>query len=151
MRKLALVAVVAVLVSACGGGGGSNGNGAGGGDEHADHGGEGGSHANGGHGSTDCTPQGTALAVTASGTAFSTDCLAAPARQPFTLTLDNQDTLPHNVAVLKSHTGSDVLFRGEIVMGPKKTDYAVPALDPGTYVFHCEVHPDQMQGGFVVK
>ena len=29
--------------------------------------------------------------------------------------------------------------------------YDVPALEPGTYFFRCDVHPGQMTGTFVVK
>lgn len=159
-RLVVVVAIVALVLSACGGGG-SGGNGdasSGAGDQgQATGSGVGGSEdhdAHGAHGDgavADCTPKGTSMAITASGTAFSTDCLAAPARQAVTLTFDNKDSIAHNVAVLESHTATDVLFRGDIVKGPQTVQYAVPALDPGTYVFHCEVHPDKMLGTFVVK
>lgn len=98
-----------------------------------------------------CTPSGTALAVTARDIRFDKDCLAAPASQSFTLTVDNRDTLPHNIAVLESHTATDVLFRIEIFVGPGTTSKDVPALRPGTYAFHCEVHPARMSGTFIVR
>lgn len=107
------------------------------------HGGEGGDQAA-------CAPSGSALSVTAEGIKWNTDCLAVAAGEAFSISLDNKDSVPHNVAILTSHSATDVLFRGELLQGPKKTTYQVPALEAGTYVFHCEVHPTQMRGTFVV-
>lgn len=98
-----------------------------------------------------CEPAGTSLSLKAKAIKWDTDCLAAPAGQAFTITIDNTDTVAHNVAILASHSATDALFRGDLVQGPKKVTYDVPALPPGTYVFHCEVHPTQMLGTFVVK
>jgi plastocyanin len=41
------------------------------------------------------------------------------------------------------------LFTGDLVSGPKKIVYQVPALEQGTYFFRCDVHPT-MTGTFVV-
>lgn len=97
-----------------------------------------------------CAPQGAALTITAEGTAFDAACLAAPAGQDFTIVMDNKDSVPHSLAILASHDTEDVLFRGDIFQGPKSTTYQVPALKAGTYAFHCEVHPSNMKGTFVV-
>ena len=92
------------------------------------------------------------LTVTAKDIAFDKECLAAPADQAFTVTLENKDTLPHNVAILKTHESTDTLFSGNLVSGPdKSTTYNVSALPAGSYHFHCNVHPDQMKGTFLVK
>lgn len=98
-----------------------------------------------------CSPSGTTVTVVADKTAFSTDCLAAPAGQPFTISFENKDAQAHSIAILESHQATDVLFRSEIVPGPKTMTFDVPALKAGTYAFHCEVHPSQMSGTFVVK
>lgn len=97
-----------------------------------------------------CSPAGTALTVVAKDTAFDRKCLAAPAGTAFTIAFDNQESLPHNVAILTEKDG-DKLFTGEIFTGPKNTTYQVGALEPGTYHFHCDVHPTQMEGTFVVE
>lgn len=99
---------------------------------------------------TTCAPQGNALAITAEGTAFNVGCLAAPAGQAFTIAMENKDSVAHSLAILASHEGEDVLLRGDIFQGPKSTTYEVSALSPGTYAFHCEVHPATMKGTFVV-
>ena len=35
--------------------------------------------------------------------------------------------------------------------GPKVVDYHLPALPPGRYFYHCDVHPIAMTGTLVVK
>jgi LPXTG-motif cell wall-anchored protein len=97
-----------------------------------------------------CSPAGTSLALTADGHKFDKDCLAVPAGQSFTIQFDNKDSDRHNVAILPSHTATTTLFEGDIVQGPKSLTYNVPALKPGTYHFHCEVHPNLMNGAFIV-
>jgi LPXTG-motif cell wall-anchored protein len=97
-----------------------------------------------------CSPAGTSLALTADGHKFDKDCLAVPAGSSFTIQFDNKDSDRHNVAILPSHTATTTLFEGDIVQGPKSLTYNVPALKPGTYHFHCEVHPNLMNGAFIV-
>jgi len=80
---------------------------------------------------------------------FSSDRLAAPAGEPFTLAFDNEDDgVPHNVAIYKDASAAQSLFVGDLVDGPKTVTYDVPALDPGDYYFRCDVHP-QMSGTLV--
>jgi plastocyanin len=100
---------------------------------------------------TTCSPQGTSLSITAMNTKFDKDCLAVSAGQPFTIRFYNQDSIGHSVAILPSHTSTQPFFRGDIVAGPKAVTYSVPALTaPGTYHFHCDVHPNLMMGTFIV-
>ncbi len=112
----------------------------------------GGAHDHGG-GAVDasCNPSGTAVSVTASGTKFNTQCLAAPANQAFTISLDNKDTLPHNIAILESHSATSSMAKIEVFQGPGVQTINVGPLRPGNYAFHCEVHPQAMSGVFVVK
>jgi cytochrome c oxidase subunit 2 len=82
--------------------------------------------------------------------AFGTTSLTAPANTPFTIAFDNEDAgIPHNVQI-KDASGASV-FRGELVTGPTKVDYQIPALAPGTYTFICDVHPTTMTGTITVK
>jgi plastocyanin len=95
-----------------------------------------------------CEPSGTTVEVTAKGIDFDTDCLAAPADQPFEIVFHNDDGgIPHNVAIYPGD--GDPVFQGEVFTGAETMTYDVPALDPGTYKFQCDVHP-QMNGEFVV-
>ncbi|MGI8808988.1 MAG: cupredoxin domain-containing protein [Acidimicrobiales bacterium] len=153
MRRLVVLAAALILTLAgCGGGsdggvdplaGGTGttmpGMGTG---EHADH---------GGNPTSTCSPSGTTLTLTASGTKFNTDCLAAPASQPFTINFENKDSLPHNLQILESHSASEALFDAELIQGPAAKTLNVGALKPGTFAFHCKIHPGLMSGTFIVK
>src|SRR5437588_2502245 len=97
-----------------------------------------------------CSPSGTSLTLTAQDHKFDTDCLAVPAGQAFTIRFDNKDNDRHNVAILPSHTSTEMLFEGDIVPGPKSVTYNVPALKAGTFDSHCEVHPNLRHGVFLV-
>jgi plastocyanin len=108
---------------------------------HGEHGDEG----------ADCSPSGTTLSIVASDTKFNAACLAAPANQAVTLSYENKDTIGHSIAILESHTATEVLFRADIFTGPRTMTFNIPALRAGTYAFHCEVHPAVMKGTFAVK
>jgi plastocyanin len=86
--------------------------------------------------------------LTAQNFAFVETTLTAPADRPFTVAFDNLDVAPHNLEIRDA--GGTVLFRGDIVVGPIVTVYAVPALPAGTYPFICTVHP-AMTGTLTVK
>ncbi len=155
MRRLAALGMVLALsLAGCGGGseddsdpiaGGPAGGQAGGHGWHGEHA----DHA--GNPTADCSPSGTTVSITAQGTRFDKNCLAAPANQPFTLNYDNKDQLTHNIAILESHSATEALFKADVFRGPAVRTFNVTALRPGTYAFHCEVHPAQMSGTFVVK
>jgi plastocyanin len=148
MRRLvALAAFLAVLLVGCGGSSDDSdpvaGGSGGGADEHAGHNADG--------GAATCSPSGSALSVSAKDIKYDKACLAAPADKAFTIKFDNGDALPHNVTILKSHESTDAFFTGELLTGPgKSTTYNVSALPAGTYHFHCMIHPDQMNGMFIV-
>ena len=93
---------------------------------------------------------GTQLHVTAEGIKFDQATLTAAAGQPLTIVFDNKDSVPHNIAIFDSSAMTKSYFHGTVVTGPKTVTYSVPALQPGTYYFHCDVHPN-MNGTLVVK
>jgi plastocyanin len=98
-----------------------------------------------------CSPNGTALEIKAFDVKFDKDCLAAPAGQAVTIDFSNLDRgIPHNVAIYQDETVSKTYFKGELVDGPGKATYSVPALPEGTLFFRCDPHPE-MKGTFVVK
>ena len=83
---------------------------------------------------------GATLHISALNIAFDTDHLEAPAGQPFVLEFDNNDPgTPHNVEI--KDAGGASVFKGQIITGPAKAMYQVPALAAGTYMFVCDVHP----------
>ena len=102
--------------------------------------------------SSPCAPSGTALTIAAKSIEFDKRCLVAVAGQPFTITLDNADAaVAHNVAVYPDLRSTEALFKGENVVGPAMKTYNVPALTAGEYQFRCDLHPQQMQGDFMVE
>jgi len=102
----------------------------------------------GGSGTATASPAGSPAAPSAAGDgivlvakdiAFSPTSIAAPADEAFQILLDNQESVPHNVAI-KDGSGA-VLFKGEIVTSTQVTNN-IPPLAAGTYQFFCEVHPN---------
>ncbi len=92
---------------------------------------------------------GSPLHISAQNIAFDTNHLEAPAGQAFVLEFDNNDPgIPHNVEI-KDANGTSV-FKGQIITGPAKASYQVPALAAGSYTFVCDVHPN-MTGTLVAK
>jgi plastocyanin len=110
------------------------------------------SHDHGpGAGEQGCPAGSTSLKIVASGTKFDTACLAGTANQPLTLSYENKDQISHGLVFLESHTSAEPFFRVDVFTGPKTQTLSIPAQKPGTYAFHCQVHPTAMQGTFVVK
>jgi plastocyanin len=93
------------------------------------------------------SPSGDGVTVVAKDIRFATPAVSARAGSPFTLTFDNQDGAPHNIAI--SDASGARVFKGDIVTH-QKVDYKVPALTAGTYSFICEVHPE-MKGTLTVQ
>jgi plastocyanin len=142
VRLSAAAATLALALVACGGSGNSSNTDGGSGDTATT------AHQPGG---ASCSPSGTTLSISAKDIRFNKDCLAAPADQAFTVNFDDKEAVPHDVAIVKEHNSSDALFTGKTITGPRTISYKVPALPAGMYHFHCTVHPDQMQGTFIVK
>ena len=80
---------------------------------------------------------------------FQQTAVDAKAGSNFTLHFDNQDSAPHNVGIYTDSSASKAVSVGEIVTSAK-ADQVVPALQPGTYFFRCDVHHD-MTGTITAK
>ena len=90
------------------------------------------------------------VALTANNLEFDASTIEAPAGEAFTITFTNAESQPHNVAVYTEEGGEEIVV-GEIITGPDVTEeIAVDALEPGTYYFRCDVHPE-MEGTIVVS
>jgi plastocyanin len=96
--------------------------------------------------------EGASIDVTAQGTKFLQTQLTFPSGAPVTINFDNRDAATtHNIAIFRgTDAAGPVVFRGGFVTGPKVARYTFRAPPPGTYFFHCDVHPLQMTGTITV-
>jgi glucose/arabinose dehydrogenase/plastocyanin len=94
----------------------------------------------------------TTVNIAADNLAFDTGTITVPAGAEVTMVFDNQDDgVPHNVAVYDSPLRSESIFVGEVIDGPAEITYTFTAPEePGTYYFQCDIHPD-MNGEFIVE
>lgn len=75
-----------------------------------------------------------------------------PAGEPILLQFDNDDPeIQHNWSLYETEESTDPIFEGEILTGVDTIDYSIDPLDAGTYHFHCDIHPTQMQGELIVE
>lgn len=99
-----------------------------------------------------CKSSGTALQLVADKVAFDRHCLAVPADVPFSIQLENRESVPHNIAIFGGAEGDELLFRGDVFTGPATQTVSVPKLEPGRYLFRCDLHPiPAMSGSLVVE
>jgi cytochrome c oxidase subunit 2 len=91
---------------------------------------------------------GTTISIVAASTQFDIDSFEVPAGTPFCIDFENEDAIPHNVAI---YDGGTPIFQGEFLNEPGSITYQVPALDAGgDYQFLCEAHPQAMVGDVTV-
>jgi plastocyanin len=88
--------------------------------------------------------------LTAADLAFDANVIQAPAGEAFTISLINNDTAPHNVTVYVAEGGDRIGEEGATINEGETTELAVEALEPGTYYFQCDIHPN-MNGTIVVE
>jgi plastocyanin len=110
----------------------------------ADTGGGGGGGATGGP---------AAVTVIAQNLSFSLKSITVSSGVEVTVTLDNRDAgVLHNIAFYTSRAATTKIFGGKLTTGPAvDTEKFTAPSTPGTYYFHCDVHPDQMNGTFIVQ
>ena len=80
---------------------------------------------------------------------FLTTSVEVKAGQNLTLHFHNQESVPHNVAIFTDSSAGTPISIGEIVTSAM-AEQTVPALQPGSYFFRCDVHHD-MTGTIVAK
>jgi len=88
--------------------------------------------------------------LSAADLAFDANTITAPAGEAFTISFTNNDSAPHNVSVYTEEGGELIGSEGGIIGEGETTELAVEALEPGTYYFQCDIHPD-MNGTIVVE
>jgi plastocyanin len=89
-------------------------------------------------------PKPEVVPLTAQGLQFVETKLTFTAGAKIDLTFDNKDAgTPHNFVLFDGPDANAAqLFRGEVVTGPTVVTYSFTAPGkPGSYFFHCEIHP----------
>lgn len=80
--------------------------------------------------------------LVAKGIAFDKAALEFPAGKVVDVHLRNDDSTIHNFAMFGDEAHANVAFRGDTFSGPNADKhYLFTAPAPGTYFFHCDVHP----------
>ena len=87
--------------------------------------------------------------VVAQNNAFIPATVKVTAGKAFTLSLDNKDAAPHNVAIFTDSRAAAAVSIGEIVSS-KTVSQQVPVLEKGQYFFRCDVHRE-MTGTIVAE
>ncbi|HEX5370017.1 MAG TPA: cupredoxin domain-containing protein [Dehalococcoidia bacterium] len=95
----------------------------------------------------------TTVDISAQSLQFDKHSMTVSAGQPVTINFNNKDAgVSHNIAVYTNKSASSKIFGGDLDAGPKTLTYNFTAPStPGTYYFRCDVHPDTMNGEFIVQ
>jgi hypothetical protein len=110
-------------------------------------------HTEGGGGPpTPSAPGETVIQLVAENQLFNQRALTAATSAPVLVQLDNRDvSVQHNFSLYTDRTGAQLIFMGDIEIGPIVSNYSFDAPAPGSYFFRCDVHPDTMTGSFTVR
>jgi plastocyanin len=82
---------------------------------------------------------------------FDKSVITVPAGANVTIVYENKEAVPHNVAIYTTPAATQVIFKGEVITGPKTITYNfIAPTTPGDYFFRCDVHPTVMTGTFTV-
>lgn len=88
--------------------------------------------------------------LTADDLAFDANVIQAPAGEAFTVSFTNNEAVPHNFSVYVAEGGEEIV-KGNVIDEGQTDEVDVPALEPGTYFFVCDVHAGEMKGTIVVE
>jgi plastocyanin len=94
-------------------------------------------------------PSRTKIEIEAKNIHFSVKCLVVPAGKPLTVAFENKDFVNHNFSIYTLELAS--AFTGDITYPDESVRYKVPALEPGQYLFQCDIHPADMSGPLIVQ
>jgi plastocyanin len=85
------------------------------------------------------------VALVAQSVQFDTESITLPARADVTVSLDNRDSVAHNLSIYANEADgqaqTDPIFDGADVAGGASTVYDFTAPPKGEYYFQCDLHP----------
>jgi plastocyanin len=90
-----------------------------------------------------------AVDIGADDLAFEASVIQATAGESFTVTLNNNDSVPHNFSVY-TEEGGEAIAQGDIIGEGETDEIEIGALEPGEYYFVCDLHTG-MNGTIVVE
>lgn len=83
---------------------------------------------------------------------FDLETITVPEGSRVTITLQNEDADPHNIAIYESRAAEEEIFVSETIAGRgTETKGSFDAPPEGEYFFRCDVHPVTMIGDFIVE
>jgi plastocyanin len=90
--------------------------------------------------SSTANPENVTIGLVAKDFSFNISTITVPAGANVTVNFENQDSnIGHNFAVYDSASMKKTIFKGEMIVGPKKITYNFEApKEPGTYHFQCD-------------
>ena len=84
--------------------------------------------------------------------AFNKKTMEVAAGQPFTVTLENKDSAPHNVHIYTQKGGDSIAVTDPQSVSSGSTGTLTTTItEPGEYYFQCDFHPGTMNGTLTVK
>ncbi len=95
-------------------------------------------------------PATTDLHIVAKSARFDSRALAVPANSEVAVTLDNKDSLPHNIAIYRDKSAKEKLFAGDVVDGRESGGDSFRSPAAGVYYFRCDLHTN-MNGTLFVQ
>jgi plastocyanin len=103
-------------------------------------------------GSDNVSAEGVTVDLAVRNIRFNKSTITVPAGAHVTMNFDNQESVPHNFALYDNSQAENVIFKGEVITGPRMIVYTFDAPEePGTYFFRCDIHPRGMTGQFIVE
>jgi len=94
----------------------------------------------------------TEIEIVAAALGFDKGTLEVTAGQPFTITLDNQDTVSHTLVIYTEEGGDEIAGVEPSTVSPgSKGTLTTTITEPGEYYFQCDFHPQQMNGTLTVN
>jgi plastocyanin/mono/diheme cytochrome c family protein len=93
----------------------------------------------------------TQITIDATDNKFDKSQLAIPAGQQVTLTFNNKGAAIHNWHLLNVKDSQGQEPQTKLLPGGQSETITFTITQPGTYQFHCDVHPTEMTGTLVVQ